>query len=203
LDITELVARYGYAIVAVLVFAEGLGLPLPGETALLAAAALAGHPMGVAHHMSIYLVIVAAAVGGTAGGTAGYWLGRTGGQAFLQRHGRHVGLDASRLQRLRTLFERHGFRTVLVSRFISLLRIVAAWLAGVSHMPFGSFTIANTTGAILWAVAFGALGYVFGSNLPRLEHTVGRAGLFALLAVIVFGAIVLARRRRRVAASQN
>src|SRR5213593_4541453 len=94
--ISGLVASSGYVVLFVLVALESLGLPLPGETALLTAAALAA-----AGHLSLVGVIVAAAVGAIAGDTAGYWIGRTGGLPLVRRYGRLLHLDESKLSRAR------------------------------------------------------------------------------------------------------
>jgi membrane protein DedA with SNARE-associated domain len=180
--VRELIDHYGYAIVVVLVMAEGFGLPLPGETALLTAAAFSAQ----SHRLSIIGVICASFVGATAGGLGGYWIGREGGLPFLMRHGRHLGITPERIAKARTFFTEHGPKAVFIARFIAIVRIFAGLLAGVTHMRFGVFFLWNALGALAWSVLFGVLGYAFGNNLPRLEHLVGRTGL------ILFGLVVVA-----------
>lgn|GEM_PF-181867 len=186
----RLIERFGYVIVALLVGAEGVGVPLPGETALLTAAAYAAQG-----RLSIAGVIIASSVGTITGGSGGYWLGRTGGLALIQRLGRYVGLDASALDRTRSFFERYGARTVFVARFVALLRIAAGLLAGAARMPFATFSLYNALGGIAWSVLIGSLGYAFGRNLPRLEHAIGRSGLVLVGVIIVGGAIAIWYRR--------
>jgi undecaprenyl-diphosphatase len=187
--VVGLIESYGYVAVFVLVGLESLGIPLPGEAALLTAAALAA-----AGHLSLPAVIGAAAAGAIAGDTGGYWIGRTGGLALLRRYGRFWRLDESKLTRARQFFDRHGGKAVFLGRFVSLLRMAAAVLAGVSEMPYPRFVFYNVAGGVCWATLFGVLGYAFGRSLPRLEESVGRAGaMLALLAAAALGLILLAR----------
>lgn len=188
----HLVNTYGYALVVLLVMVEGVGVPVPGETALLTAAAVSARG-----ELSIFGVVLAATVGATLGGTGGYWIGRSGGLALVERYGPRVGLSAEKLEKARRYFEKHGARTVFLGRFVALLRILANVLAGVAKMDFARFMLYNTLGAVCWSVLFGALGYFFGQNLPRLEHSLGRAGLVVLGAVVVVGVGVVLWRRRR------
>jgi membrane protein DedA with SNARE-associated domain/membrane-associated phospholipid phosphatase len=180
----HLLETYGYLAVLVLVGLESLGLPLPGETALLTASAYAA-----AGHLSIVAVVAAAAIGALLGDAGAYWIGRTGGIALLRRYGRLLRVDDGRLERAERFYQRHGGKTVFFGRFVSLLRSVAALLAGVARMPYGRFTLYNVAGGICWATLVGALGYAFGRQLPLLRHTLGQVGallglLIALLAVI-------------------
>ena len=153
-SVADLVASYGYVALFLLIALESLGIPLPGETALVAAAALAARGQ-----LDIRLVIAAAAAGAIVGGTAGYSLGRTGGIALVHRYGRRVGLNESKVARIHTFFERHGAKTVFIGRFIALLRSWASVLAGVAGMPFGRFMLLNVLGGVVWSALFGALGY--------------------------------------------
>ena len=184
-----LLESYGYAAVFVLVALESLGIPLPGEAALLTAAALAA-----SGHLSLIGVIAGAAAGAVAGDAGGYWIGRAGGLPLVRRYGRFWHLDESKLTRARRFFDRHGGKTVFFGRFVSLLRMWAAVLAGVTEMPYPRFAAYNVAGGVCWAALFGTLGYVFGQSLPRLETAVGRAGaMLSLLAATAVGLIFLGR----------
>lgn len=189
----HLIDHYGYAIVVVLVFAEGVGLPLPGETALVTAAAFSAQ----SHRLSIIGVILASIVGATGGGCGGYWIGQTGGLPFLERHGRHIGITKERIASARKFFTEHGPKAVFAARFIAIVRMFAGVLAGVTDMPFWLFFLWNALGAIAWSLLFGILGYEFGSNLPWLERVIGRTSLIVLGVVMVIGLVVWHRRRSK------
>lgn len=185
-----LVARYGYATVAGIITLEGIGLPVPGETILITAAAVAARG-----ELSILGVVLAAFAGVVLGGSGGYWIGRAGGLKLLRRHGKLFHMDAQRLDRAHHYFERHGAWTVFIARFVALLRMLAGVLAGVGCMGFARYSVANAAGGLAWAGVFGALGYEFGTNLPLLERYGARASLVvALLVAIVAGLVILWRR---------
>ena len=194
--IAHLLTSYGYFFLFLLVGVESFGIPLPGETALVTAAAFAA-----TGRLNILLVIAVAAAAAIIGDNAGYWIGRRGGLALVSRYGRHVGLTDAKLKRARGFFDRHGAKTVFFGRFIALLRSWAAALAGIAHMPYSVFTFYNALGGIVWATVFGALGYAFGRNLPRLEHYLGRVSL-GIVVVVVIGAVIavkVVRRRQQTA----
>ena len=177
-SVARLIETYGYAVVFLFVAIESLGIPLPGETVLITAAALAA--LG---HLSIWWVIAIAAAGGIIGDAAGYWIGRLGGLALLKRYGRFVHFDERKLEKVRSFFNRHGSKAVFFGRFIALLRTWAALLAGTAEMPYGVFTVYNVLGGITWASLFGTLGYVFGRSLPLLERYIGQASLAVVLLI--------------------
>jgi undecaprenyl-diphosphatase len=184
--VSQWVSHYGYILVAVFLFIEAAGVPVPGETALVTAAALAGRGT-----MSIVGVFIAALVGTISGGHAGYWIGRRGGRALLTRHGRWVGITEPRLDRTFKFFEQHGAKTVLLGRFVAVVRSFLGLLAGLSHMPMRTFAPYNAAGGVIWVSAFSALGFVFGRNLPRLIRYIGRVSLvlallIAIVVVVVF-----------------
>lgn len=183
-SVVGLVASYGYVVLFALVAAESMGIPLPGETALVTAAAFAAQG-----HLDIVGVIATAAIAAVVGDNAGYWIGRRGGIALARRHGRFFHLDERKLERVHAFFERHGAKTVFIGRFVALLRTWAAFLAGAGRMPYGEFMLYNALGGVAWAALFGGLGYLFGQNLPTLERYVGQASvalvLLALLAVLL------------------
>jgi membrane protein DedA with SNARE-associated domain/membrane-associated phospholipid phosphatase len=184
--IAGLVASHGYTILFLLVGLESLGIPVPGETALVTAAALAA--LG---HLSIYAVVATAVAAAIIGDNGGYWIGREGGIALIQRYGRVLHLNASHLERAHAFFERHGAKTIFIGRFIALLRTWAAVLAGAARMPYGTFMLYNALGGVCWSVVFGALGYLFGRNLPQLERYIGQASLAgALLVALVVGLVL-------------
>ena len=130
----ELLHAYGNVVLGIVVGLESVGLPLPGETLLIAAAVLAA----TSHQLNIALVILSAAAGAIVGQMAGYGIGWGVGFRLLRRYGRYIGLTDRRLAFGRALFRRHGVKVVFASRFIVLLRTLAALLAGANHMPWGA-----------------------------------------------------------------
>src|SRR3981081_989027 len=187
--VADLVASYGYPFLFVLVGIESFGIPLPGETALVVAAALAAQG-----RLNIWLVIASAAAAAIIGDNAGYWLGRKGGIALVTRYGKKVGLNEATLARVHAFFERHGAKTVFLARFVAILRSWAAAFAGVARMPYGTFTIYNALGGVAWATRFGTLGYLFGHNLPSLERYAGQTSLAVVLLAAVGVVIALGWR---------
>lgn len=193
--IVGLVGRYGYLVVFGVVGLESLGIPLPGETALVTAAAFAARG-----HLGITGVVLAAIAGAFLGDNAGYWIGRTGGIALVRRHGRFFHLDKRKLDRVRRFFARHGPKAVFIGRFVALLRTWAAFFAGTGRMAYGQFVLYNALGGIAWATIFGTLGYLFGRNLPTLERYIGRVSLALVLVAAVAGVVLWRRHRRAVRA---
>jgi membrane protein DedA with SNARE-associated domain len=189
--IVDLFARYGYAVVFFGVFLENAGLPVPGETALLAGAALAH-----AGRLSLTRVIVTAVAGATLGDNLGFWIGRKGGRRLAERHGARVGLTRRRLADFDRFFARHGAKTVFIARFVTGLRVFCAVLAGGSGMPWGTFLFYNATGAVVWATTIGAAGYLLGRSWDTLERWIGRTGLVGLAIVVVLAIVLIARARR-------
>lgn len=184
-----LIANHGAWAVGLLVGLESLGLPLPGETALVAAAIYAGST----GQLSITGVLVAALVGAVVGDSLGYLIGRTLGWPFLLRHGRRVGLTEDRLRIGRMLFARHGGVVVFAGRFVAFLRVLAASLAGASGMLWPRFLVFNVAGAAAWVGVFGGGAYLLGTQAHRF---LGPLGVLALALGIAgaTAAIVLVRR---------
>jgi membrane protein DedA with SNARE-associated domain len=189
--IVELFARYGYAVVFVGVFLENSGLPVPGETALLAGAALAHYG-----RLSLPRVILTAMAGAVLGDNLGFFAGRRLGRGLIERYGRRVGLTRLRLDQFNRFFTRHGPKTVFIARFITGLRVFCALLAGASRLGWPTFLFYNATGAIAWATAVGLTGYALGESWDRLERLIGRSGLVALAVVAGIAAIAIVRARR-------
>ena len=187
--VTQWVAHYGFAIVAVFLFFETAGLPVPGETAMLTAAALAGRGT-----ISFVGVLIAGCVGTVAGGHAGYWIGAREGRSLIARHGRIILLTPERMQRTEAFFARHGPKTVFLGRFVAFMRSFAGIFSGIVGMPLRTFAIYNAAGGIVWVVTFSSLGYAFGRNLPRLVRYMGRVSLVLAILVALVVTVLLAWR---------
>ena len=191
-----LFGRYGYVALFIGVFLENLGIPVPGETVLLAAGFFAKQGT-----LRLSIIIPCAIVAAIFGDNFGYWIGRRGGRKFIERRGKYIGLSAKRLSGVEKYFRQHGPRTIFVARFISGLRVVAALAAGVTHVRWPTFLLYNAAGAIVWATAMAFLGFLFGQSWSLLEHWVGGAGLVlvGLVATAILFA-VLRQQRTRIAA---
>jgi membrane protein DedA with SNARE-associated domain len=180
-ELGPLIAHYGYAAVGVVVGLESMGVPLPGETMLVVSAIYAGT------HSDLHIagVIGAAAVGAILGDNVGYWLGREFGYPLLLRYGRYVGLSQTRIKLGQYLFQRHGGKVVFFGRFIAVLRVLAAFLAGVNRMEWTSFLAANAAGGVLWAAVYGLGAYMFGTALFHAARPVTIALVIGALVIII------------------
>jgi membrane protein DedA with SNARE-associated domain len=190
IDLTQLVATYGVWAVLFFVSIESMGVPVPGETMLLVAAVYAG----ATHQLSIALVIAAAAVAAIVGDNLGYLIGRLGGERLLRRVGPVLHLTAGRLTMGRYLFQRHGGKAVFFGRFVAVLRVFAAFLAGTTRMPWRRFALANAAGGIVWATLMGLLGYGLGASVTG---PLGYIGLALAAVIVVTGVIVLRLNEQR------
>lgn len=180
---TQLLIDYGLVLLFLFVAAESAGVPIPGETTLIAAAVLARNG-----DYSLTSVIVVAAVAAIVGDNVGYWLGRFGGRRVLDRWEFTARYAQRALPPAERFFEKHGAKTVFLARFIALLRVTAAWLAGLSHMPWWRFFAFNAAGGIVWATGVALLAYWAGQ---AAADTVSNYGLYGVLGLLVLGGIVL------------
>jgi undecaprenyl-diphosphatase len=190
--LADLFSRYGYGVVFFGVFLENAGLPIPGETALLAGAALARFG-----RLSLMWVVVTAIGGATLGDNLGFFIGRHGGRVLAERYGTKIGLTRRLLRQFDSYFERHGAKTVFIARFVTGLRVFGAVLAGGSGLPWRKFLFYNATGAIAWASAVSAAGYALAFSWETLERWIGRSGVIALTVIAALAVIAILRQRRR------
>ena len=190
--LVDLFARYGYLVVFAGVFLENAGLPVPGETALLAGAALAKFG-----RLSLFWVIVTAICAAILGDNLGFLIGRKAGRGLAERHGWKVGLTRARLAQFDRFFDRHGAKTVFIARFVTGLRVFCAFLAGSSGLEWRTFLFYNAMGAIVWSITIGAAGYLLAYSWDTLEKWIGRTGLMALAAIGLVAVLAVVRRRSR------
>src|SRR5436305_13476928 len=175
----SLVQDYGLVILSVLIAMESAGVPLPGERALLTAGVLAA-----GGDMDIVEVIVVAAAAAIIGDNVGYWVGRLGGRRLLERWEpleRHAGRVLPWSERF---FKRHGAKTIFLGRFFAVLRVTAAWLAGISRMHWWQFFVWNAAGGICWAVLIGLIAYYFGHAAAA---AIGHYGLIGGAVIVGVG----------------
>jgi membrane protein DedA with SNARE-associated domain len=191
-----LLVTYGYWAVLVIVGLESLGIPMPGETTLVAAAIYAG----ATHHLSIELVVLAAIAGAIAGDNVGYTIGYWGGYRLLVRFGPYVRLNEAKVKLARYIFLRHGGKVVFFGRFVSVLRTYAAFLAGTTRMPWWRFFAFNASGGTLWALIYGIGAYLLGTQLDRVSRPVEVVAAIAAVVVIVAFFVFLRRNEKRLEA---
>jgi membrane protein DedA with SNARE-associated domain len=188
----HLVQSYGYYAVFALIALESLGIPLPGESGLIAAALYAG----TTHHLNITALAAVAASAAVIGDNAGYWIGKTGGRRLAERYGRYVRLDRAKLKVLRYLFARHGVKVVFFGRFVAVLRTYAALFAGVSRMRWSRFLLANAAGGLVWVSLFAFGAYALGSAASSVGSTITFVG-WAVAGVLTLATLVIGRRSLR------
>lgn len=189
----------GYPAVTLFVMIESMGVPFPGETMLL----LASFYAATNHQLQIIPVIACAALGAILGDNIGYAVGRKGGRAFVERFGRYFFVKAQYLDKAEAFFARHGGKTVFFGRFTTLLRLWSAFLAGVNHMHWRTFLAYNAAGGILWAILYGALGYMAGrlfhdnfAEIERIANTIGWLAGSIIIGIIVVAIVVIWRKHK-------
>jgi membrane protein DedA with SNARE-associated domain len=187
---SHLIDSYGYWAVFLLVGAESLGIPVPGETALIVAGAYAGHT----HKLSPWVIFLVAAAAAIIGDNIGFWLGDKGGYRLARRYGHWVRLDEHKLKISRYVFDSYGPKVVFFGRFVSILRTYAAFLAGTSRMRWQKFFLANASGGIIWAAIYTMAAYLAGDALQRNSGTINL--IIGAIAVCVIVAILLLMRRQ-------
>lgn len=183
-DLLHLIGRYGYLAVFFGVSLAGAGVPLPGETVLIAAGALVHR--GV---LDLGDTLFFGILGAVVGGQIGYWVGRFGGRPFVLRWGRYALITPERLGHAEAYFARHGGSAVFLARFVVGLRVFGALVAGTSRMPWGKFAFYNVLGGTVWASVIVSLGYFLWASISLVEHWIGRASLL-LLAVLALALLM-------------
>jgi membrane protein DedA with SNARE-associated domain len=191
---THFFTHHGLPLLFAVVLIESFGIPLPGETALIAFGVLAAQG-----HYSIASVIAIAAAGAIVGDNLGYWLiGRLGGRALFRRW-RWLNQYSDRvLPRARALTARHGGKTVFLGRFVSVLRYTVAWVAGLSHMHWWRFLFWNAAGGIAWATAVGLTSFYAGQAAASAIQRYGLYAGAAVVVVVIAGWLGVRYARRRV-----
>lgn len=194
----SLVQDYGLFLLFLLIAMESAGVPLPGETALVAAGVLAARG-----DLDIAAVIAVAAAAAIIGDNVGYWIGRIGGRKLLTRW-RWLERHASRvLPWSERFFARHGAKTIFLGRFVAVLRVSAAWLAGVSKMDWWRFFLWNAAGGICWAVLVALVAYYVGHAAAEAIGRYGLIGAAVAALLIAVGWLALRFWRRRMFGAES
>jgi len=193
--------HYGYLAVGGFVLLEDFGVPVPGETILIAAAIFAG-----SGHMNIAAVFVVAVVAAIIGDNIGFLIGHFGGRPPVHRYGRYIFLTPERLDQAETYFNRHGGKVVTIARFIPVLRQLNGILSGIIGMHWAKFLVFNALGAVLWVGTWAGLGFLAGQHIVAIYSAIERYKWYAFAAAAVITAAFIARRlraRRRDAAKKT
>jgi membrane protein DedA with SNARE-associated domain/membrane-associated phospholipid phosphatase len=196
-DIAEALGPWTYALVAVMAFLETgafVGLVAPGETVVIAGGVIAGQ--GEIQLLPLIGIVWISAV---LGDTTSFYIGHRLGRRFLERHGPRFKITEERLQQVEAYFERHGGKTILIGRFIGLVRALAPFIAGSSGLPYRRFIPYSIVGTGLWASLFCTLGYLFWRSFDKVAHLVGQAVFgFGVTVAVIVGVVVAYRRRREI-----
>ena len=192
-SLDTLFGEYGYVVIFLGVMLESIGLPLPGESLMIAAAIYAA----TTHHLDIYLLVPIAAAGAIAGDQIGYFIGRWIGFRVLARWGRKIGLTDERLGLGRFLFRKYGGGVVFFGRFIAILRTFAALLAGANRMPWHTFLLWNSLGGLCWTSLYGFAAYGLGDSVKRISGPVGIGLAIVGGVALVVGFIFVKRNETR------
>lgn len=184
LDTLQEFARlYGYWAVFVGIAIENMGIPLPGETIVIVGGFLAG-----SGELNYWLVLSSAIAGAVLGDNFGYWVGRVGGWELLVKIGRIFRLQEQQLEQAKDRYSKNAVQAVFFGRFITLLRIFAGPLAGITQMPYKQFLLCNFGGAAVWSTTIVTLSAFLGKivSLEQIVSWTAQIGVVALVGVITF-----------------
>jgi undecaprenyl-diphosphatase len=191
-SIFSVASNLGYPALAIFVAVESLGVPVPGETAVIFAGIAAA-----SGRLSIVAVIIIASASAIVGDNIGFVIGRRGGRALLERPGRFAAERRRVLEIGDPFFERHGAKAVFLGRWITGLRVWTSWLAGASDMSWPTFLIFNALGGTAWATSVGLAAYYGGHGVEHVFSDIGLYGIPVAAAIFAVFALWWWRRRRR------
>ena len=195
-SIAHLIHAYGLLVVAGVIGLENVGIPFPGETALIIASVIAG----TKHDLNIASVILTAAGASIIGRMIGYVIGREFGYWLLLRYGGYLRITEGRIKLGQYLFLRHGSQIILIAQFLPVLRSIAGILAGANRMPWPHFMLTNIIGAFLWATFYGLAAYSLGRETEQLAGWLVFVFGLAILIFIVVAAIFVGRHEAQLTA---
>ncbi|MDB5363309.1 MAG: hypothetical protein JWO51_4606 [Rhodospirillales bacterium] len=195
--VMPLIREHGVLAVGGITMIESMGIPAPGESAVIAAALYAA----TTHQFGIVPLVASAAAGAIIGDNIGYLIGRRFGFRLLRRYGAKIGLTAPRIKLGRYLFQRYGGKVVFFGRFVAVLRTFTALLAGANQMEWRRFLVANALGGIFWASLYGFGAYALGHEVRTLEGPLAIG--FAAVAAGAIGASIFLLRRHEARLQQE
>lgn len=180
-DIQPIIDNYGYLAVGGLLLLEDFGIPVPGETVLIAASFFAGFG-----HLNIFAIALVGFIGAVLGDNIGFAIGRYGGHSLVEKYGRYVLLTPPRIAKAKAFFARNGGKVIIVARFISGLRQANGIIAGLTEMRWQTFLFFNVIGAALWVSFWSAVGYYGGSHIDTFLRYQLYATLTVFICIIAF-----------------
>ena len=184
--------HYGLWAILLLVLLEDFGIPVPGETVLIAGAIFAG-----SGQLNIVAVGVTGFIAAVVGDNIGYGIGRFGGRALVERWGKYVFITPERLDKAEAFFKRHGGKIITIARFIEGLRQANGIIAGITHMHWLRFVAFNALGAALWVGTWVSVGYFAGQHITTIYNAITRYSLYAAIAAVVLIAAWVVYRLRK------
>ncbi|WP_309274079.1 DedA family protein [Paenibacillus sp.] len=185
--------QYGYLVLFVGLFSESLAIPFPGELAM----AISGH-MSSLGNFHIPLIIFYSYVGAIVGTTVTYYIGFKLGIPFLERYGKYVFLNQTRLAKVTSWFGKYGNKLILISYFVPGLRHFTGYVSGVLKVRLRTFIILDFIGGLVWVLAYVMIGKIFGPNIEQLLHVAAKyftASMLILAAVVVL--VVLFKKNKK------
>ena len=195
-DLSEGLGSWTYLLVAVLAFLETgafVGLIAPGEFTVMLGGAVAGQG-----DISLPLILAITWLAAFSGDSVSFTIGRRLGRGFLVRHGERLRITDERLHQVESYFQRHGGKTIVIGRFIGIVRALAPFIAGTSNMRYGAFAPYSILGTGLWSATFVLIGYFFSRSLDEVTAIVGRGLIWLGIFVgIIVGGVILFRRLRQ------
>lgn len=201
--LAELVAQYGiwvYAILFLILFCEtGLIVTpfLPGDSLLFVAGAIAALPTNDLNvHLMVAVMITAAIIGDA----VNYTIGRLFGERLFSNPNSKI-FRRSYLDKTHAFYERHGGKTIILARFVPIVRTFAPFVAGMGHMGYRRFAFYNVTGAFIWVLLFTYAGYLFG-NLPIIQENL-KLLIVGIIVLSILPGVIEIIRHKRAAAKQS
>jgi membrane protein DedA with SNARE-associated domain len=195
-NVDHLISTYGYLAVFAFIGIESLGIPLPGETALISAGIFAGHT----HRLSVWLIWLVASAGAILGDNIGWLIGDKGGYRLVRRFGPKLHIDEAKLKVGRYAFDRHGGKVVFFGRFVSVLRTYAAFLAGTNKMRWRRFLVANAAGGIVWSAIYAFGSYEAGNTLRHASGTINIVLIVCAVVALVTVFLIVRRKTNQLVA---
>ncbi len=191
LFIFNLINHYGYFIIGLFILLECLGIPLPGETSLAFGAVYASlYP----NKLNIFLVILTAVISGSLGDNLGYLIGEKYGISFIKFLSKILKTNIKYVDYTKKFFDKYGFKTVFIGRFLSVLRMFIPITAGIHKIEYKKFFIYNISGSIVWASLYGTLGFILGRNLQLLESVLKNITYSSIILIIIATLYIIYKR---------